>query len=95
MLSSSDIYSLINYASFVEALFIGMSVGGLLILRVTRPTLKRPIKVRGLASVKMQNTRKVFDFVSEFFLSFLFIFLLSLHHAAWNFPRLKALVALC
>ena len=45
MLSFSDIYSLINYASFVEALFIGMSVGGLLILRVTRPALKRPIKV--------------------------------------------------
>ncbi|XP_076449300.1 Y+L amino acid transporter 2-like [Babylonia areolata] len=45
MLSSSDIYSLINYASFVEALFIGMSVGGLLILRVTKPHLKRPIKV--------------------------------------------------
>jgi hypothetical protein len=45
MLSSSDIYSLINYASFVEALFIGMSVGGLLIMRVTRPQLKRPIRV--------------------------------------------------
>ena len=51
MLSSSDIYSLINYASFVEALFIGMSVGGLLILRITRPDLKRPIKVGGLGSV--------------------------------------------
>ncbi|KAK7114759.1 Y+L amino acid transporter 2-like isoform X2 [Littorina saxatilis] len=45
MLSSSDIYSLINYASFVEALFIGMSIGGLLILRVTKPELERPIKI--------------------------------------------------
>ncbi|XP_025115924.1 Y+L amino acid transporter 2-like isoform X1 [Pomacea canaliculata] len=45
MLSSSDIYALINYASFVEALFIGMSIGGLLLLRVTRPDMKRPIKV--------------------------------------------------
>ncbi|RUS92002.1 hypothetical protein EGW08_000215 [Elysia chlorotica] len=45
MLMSSDIYALINYASFVETLFIGMSVSGLLILRVTKPNLKRPIKV--------------------------------------------------
>ncbi|XP_012936951.2 large neutral amino acids transporter small subunit 2, partial [Aplysia californica] len=45
MLSSSDIYALINYASFVETLFIGMSVSGLLILRITKPNLERPIKV--------------------------------------------------
>ncbi|KAK0051408.1 Y+L amino acid transporter 2-like isoform X3 [Biomphalaria pfeifferi] len=45
MLSSNDIYVLINYASFVETLFIGMSVSGLLILRVTRPDLERPIRV--------------------------------------------------
>lgn len=45
MLSSSDIYALINYASFVETLFIGMSVSGLLILRITRPNLERPIRV--------------------------------------------------
>ncbi|XP_059156686.1 large neutral amino acids transporter small subunit 2-like isoform X2 [Physella acuta] len=45
MLSSNDIYALINYASFVETLFIGMSVTGLLILRVTQPHLERPIKV--------------------------------------------------
>ncbi|KAH9504888.1 Large neutral amino acids transporter small subunit 2 [Bulinus truncatus] len=45
MLSSNDIYVLINYASFVETLFIGMSVTGLMILRVTRPDLDRPIRV--------------------------------------------------
>lgn len=45
MLMSSDIYALINYASFVETLFIGMSVSGLLILRITKPKLERPIKV--------------------------------------------------
>jgi len=45
MLCSNDIYALINYASFVETLFIGASVSGLLVLRVTRPEMERPIKV--------------------------------------------------
>lgn len=40
-----DVYVLINYVSFVEALFITISVLGLLWLRRKRPDMKRPIKV--------------------------------------------------
>ncbi|KAK3086049.1 hypothetical protein FSP39_012664 [Pinctada imbricata] len=45
MLSTSDIYVLINYAAFVETLFITISVVGLMYLRWTKPDEKRPIKV--------------------------------------------------
>lgn len=40
-----DVYVLINYVSFVEALFTLMSVAGLLWLRRTQPHAQRPIKV--------------------------------------------------
>lgn len=40
-----DIYSLINYVSYVEALFTLLSVAGLLWLRRKQPKLERPIKV--------------------------------------------------
>lgn len=40
-----DVYALINYVSFVEALFILVSISGLLWLRVKQPDAKRPIKV--------------------------------------------------
>lgn len=40
-----DVYALINYVSFVEALFILMSISGLLYLRYKRPDAHRPIKV--------------------------------------------------
>jgi hypothetical protein len=45
-LSTSDIFALIEYASFVESSFILLSVSGLLWLRYKKPHLKRPIKVR-------------------------------------------------
>ena len=45
MLSTSDIYELINYAAFVETLFITISVFGLLYLRYTKPDAHRPIRV--------------------------------------------------
>ncbi|KAK3578987.1 hypothetical protein CHS0354_034783 [Potamilus streckersoni] len=45
MLSSSDIYALINYTSFVASGFIGVSIAGMLYLRYSRPTMERPIKV--------------------------------------------------
>lgn len=64
MLSSSDIYALINYASFVEALFIGMSIGGLLLLRVTRPDMKRPIKVGSCFPNKNFTVNIVFNNVA-------------------------------
>lgn len=40
-----DVYILINYVSYVEALFTLFSVSGLLRLRRTQPDAKRPIKV--------------------------------------------------
>lgn len=40
-----DVYKLINYVSFVEALFISISVTGLLYMRKTKPNATRPIKV--------------------------------------------------
>ncbi|XP_018330818.1 Y+L amino acid transporter 2 [Agrilus planipennis] len=40
-----DVYVLINYVSFVEAVFTSMSVLGLLWLRYKRPDLHRPIQV--------------------------------------------------
>ena len=46
MLCSSDVYTLINYTSFVESGFIGISVAGLLYLRYKCPDMHRPIKVR-------------------------------------------------
>ncbi|XP_050510425.1 Y+L amino acid transporter 2-like [Diabrotica virgifera virgifera] len=40
-----DVYALINYGSFVEALFITVSIVGLLYMRRTHPKAPRPIKV--------------------------------------------------
>uniref|UniRef100_U5EHX8 Putative amino acid transporter n=1 Tax=Corethrella appendiculata TaxID=1370023 RepID=U5EHX8_9DIPT len=45
LLFIKDVYSLINYVSFVEAFFTLISVSGLLWLRRKHPELKRPIKV--------------------------------------------------
>ena len=40
-----DIYTLIDYASFVESMFILISISGLLYMRLKRPDMERPIKV--------------------------------------------------
>lgn len=45
LLVIEDVYVLINYVTFVEALFIMISVTGLLYLRRKRPYMERPIKV--------------------------------------------------
>lgn len=45
MLISKDIYVLINYTSFVESIFMGVSVAGLLYMRWKRPEMERPIRV--------------------------------------------------
>ena len=45
LLIIKDVYVLINYLSFVEALFTTLSVSGLLWLRHKRPDAERPIKV--------------------------------------------------
>lgn len=44
MLISNDMWVLINYMSFVQWLSVGMSIAGLLYLRITRPDMPRPIK---------------------------------------------------
>lgn len=45
MLCTSDVYTLINYVGFVNYLFYGVTVAGLIVLRVQQPSLQRPIKV--------------------------------------------------
>ncbi|XP_035211132.1 large neutral amino acids transporter small subunit 2-like isoform X1 [Stegodyphus dumicola] len=44
-LSTTEVYVLINYTAFVEALFVTLSVAGMVWLRYTKPDLERPIKV--------------------------------------------------
>ncbi|MCL4126573.1 UNVERIFIED_CONTAM: hypothetical protein GTU68_066987 [Idotea baltica] len=44
-LCTTDIYLLIEYSSFVESLFILMSIASLLYMRMKNPDMKRPIKV--------------------------------------------------
>lgn len=46
-----DVYVLINYVSFVEALFTSISVTGLIWMRYKRPDLVRPIKVSSVLPV--------------------------------------------
>ena len=50
-LTSSDMYALINYVSFVNWLAIGLSVTVLLYFRYTRPEMPRPIKVSKMYSM--------------------------------------------
>lgn len=45
MITTEDVYVLINYVSFVEALFTTISVTGLIWMRYKQPNLVRPIKV--------------------------------------------------
>ncbi|KAI1285363.1 Large neutral amino acids transporter small subunit 2 [Halotydeus destructor] len=44
-LSTTQVYSLINYTAFIESLFVTFSVAALIKLRWTRPEMPRPIKV--------------------------------------------------
>ncbi|KAK5859619.1 hypothetical protein PBY51_021164 [Eleginops maclovinus] len=45
MLSTSDIYTLINYVGFLNYLFYGITVAGQIVLRFKEPNRYRPIKV--------------------------------------------------
>lgn len=45
MLSIENVYDLLNYAAYVEALSQGVCIAALLYLRYTRPDLERPIRV--------------------------------------------------
>lgn len=49
-----DIYSLLNFMSFLRWLFIGVVVLGLIYLRYTKPDLHRPFKVRVNQSTNMR-----------------------------------------
>ncbi|KAF0301396.1 Y+L amino acid transporter 2 [Amphibalanus amphitrite] len=61
MLVTSDVYSLINYISFVESLFITMSTAGLLYLRWKLPEAPRPIK----ASLNARFLRRAAPYNSQ------------------------------
>lgn len=50
-LSTTDIYSLIEYASFVESMFILISISSMLYMRWKRPDLERPIKINILIPI--------------------------------------------
>lgn len=50
-----DVYTLINYMSFVEALAVGVSVFGLLWLRYKDPDAERPIKVIKTTAIMSTN----------------------------------------
>ncbi|XP_015912619.1 large neutral amino acids transporter small subunit 2-like [Parasteatoda tepidariorum] len=45
MLCTSDVYVLINYLSFAQWFWTGVVIVGLMVMRVTKPDLHRPIKV--------------------------------------------------
>lgn len=62
MLVSKDVYVLINYTSFVESIFMGLSVIGLLYLRWQRPNMKRPIKVKELQFLDVSAFRHCFRY---------------------------------
>ncbi|XP_061421772.1 large neutral amino acids transporter small subunit 2-like [Lethenteron reissneri] len=45
MLLTSDMYTLINYVGFINYLFYGVTIAGMLVLRWKQPDIARPIKV--------------------------------------------------
>ncbi|NWV42993.1 LAT2 protein, partial [Grantiella picta] len=45
MLTTGDIYTLINYVGFVNYLWYGVTVAALLLLRWREPRLPRPVRV--------------------------------------------------
>ncbi|XP_076358391.1 large neutral amino acids transporter small subunit 2-like [Tachypleus tridentatus] len=45
MLTTSDIYTLINYFSFIQWLWVGVAIAGMMYLRWKKPDMPRPIKV--------------------------------------------------
>lgn len=69
LLVIEDVYSLINYVSFVEALFISISVLGLLWLRYKRPHINRPIKVKSRTELLMIVRYNLYELNNQFILS--------------------------
>jgi len=58
-LSSSDMYKLINYASFVNWLAIGLSVVALFYFRWERPDAPRPVKVFHFIGLELFSTELI------------------------------------
>ena len=50
-LTTTQVYTLINYTAFIESLAVAASVGALLWLRWKRPEMERPIKVNILLPI--------------------------------------------
>lgn len=46
MLCTSDIYTLITYVGFINYFFYGLTIAGLILLRIREPDLYRPFKVK-------------------------------------------------
>ena len=61
MLTTDNVFQLINYTAFVESLFWEISVLGLLILRWKQPDRERPIKVPNLRVQILKNVFKIIE----------------------------------
>jgi len=51
MLTTSNVYILINFMAFIESVFLTITVGALLYLRWNQPKLERPVKVNILLPI--------------------------------------------
>lgn len=71
-LCTTDIYSLIEYSSFVESLFILISIAGLLFMRWQRPNMIRPIRVCTFCCCVLRSRLCFCHIISLFFLMFPF-----------------------
>jgi solute carrier family 7 (L-type amino acid transporter), member 5 len=85
-----DVYVLIDYLTFVESLFITMSISGLLWLRIKRPDALRPIKVHYFLIYQRRSTiilnyfQVPIIFPILFFIVCLFLVTLPVKNKPWE-----------